>query len=211
MGEPMTHHTPGEGEPSRTDLAAAIDAAATRMSAWLRELPAWSRHPVNASGSVSAHLGPTILSEHDCVLHFARLLHDAGVPWEDMHLELSPGQWMYKPTAKVRPKRIDLAVVERARLAGSPLPVAVGEFRLEAVFEFALASNYWQFGTGSPHALVSKVDGDVAKVGEYLRSGIADRGYVVVVEECDHRLRPSLLEDARAQHGVELLLLRCWS
>ena len=85
------------------------------------------------------------------------------------------------------------------------------KFRFEAVFEFALASNYWQFGTGSRHALVSKVDADVAKVGEYLRSGIAERGYVVVVEECDHRLRPSLLEDARAHHGVELLLLRCWS
>lgn len=103
MGEPMTHHTPGASEPSRTDLAAAIDEAATRMSAWLRDLPAWSRHPVNASGSVSAHLGPTLLSEHDCVLHFARHLRDVGVPWEDMHLELSPGQWMYKPTANVRP------------------------------------------------------------------------------------------------------------
>src|SRR4051812_41767961 len=123
-------------------------AASSRMCAWLRGLPEWPSHPTNASGSVSAHFGPTILSEHDCVLHYARFLADVDVPWEDMHLELSTGQWMYDRTGSATPKRIDLAIIPRERLAAARLPVPAGEFPIEAVFEFALASNYWQFGVG---------------------------------------------------------------
>src|SRR3954464_11971143 len=108
---------------SRPDpLAETIAEAADRMTGWLRALPEWPKHPTNASGSVSAHFGPTILSEHDCVVHFARFLHQAGVPWEDMHLELSPGQWMYH-AAGPKPKRIDLAVIAPGRLADAGLPV----------------------------------------------------------------------------------------
>jgi hypothetical protein len=182
------------------------------MRAWLRGLPEWPVHPRNPSGSVSSHFGPTILSEHDGVLHFARCLHRAGVSWEDMHLELSPGQWMYTPAADRKlPKRIDLAIIDRERLMRAGLPVAIGDLRLDAVFEFALASNYWRFGGGSPRKARQKVDEDIAKVGAYLRSGLADRGYVVVVEECDHGFAPSLEADARAQHQVDVLLLRGWA
>ena len=101
------------------DIDQAIALAVTETAAWLQSLPEWPNHPTNASATVSSHLGPTILSEHDCVLHFARHLNAAGVPWEDMHLELSPGQWMFTPSAgSSAPKRIDLAVIARARLAG---------------------------------------------------------------------------------------------
>jgi hypothetical protein len=188
----------------------SVATAAARMEDWLRGLPEWQSHPTNESRTVSAHFGPTILSEHDCVLHFARFLAEGGVGWEDLHLELSPGQWMYHRGGGAAPKRVDLAVVAPDRLAAASLPVNLGALRLDAVFEFALASNYWRFGAGSPRRLVRKVDGDVAKVGEYLSTGLAERGYVVVVEECDHRFSPSYADDARTSLGVEVLLLRSW-
>jgi hypothetical protein len=193
-------------------LDQTIRIAAAAMSAWLIGLPAWDRHPVNASGSVAAHRGPTILSEHDCVMHFARFLAAAGLAWEDLHMELGPGQWMYnaQPGAP-NPKRIDLAVIPRQQLAGAHLPVDAGQFPLEAVFEFAHASNYWQHGSGSRGTIINKIDVDIAKTGDYLRSGLAQRGYVVVVEECDHGFPDDYAERARADRGVELLVLRAWS
>jgi hypothetical protein len=180
------------------------------METWLQGLQSWASHPVNATGTVSAHFGPTILSEHDCVLHYARFLAAAGVPWDDMHMELSPGQWMYNTAKGIKPKRIDLAVVRRHRLAAATLPASPGSFPLDSVFEFALASSFWQHGIGSPKPMLGKISADVAKVGEYLRSGLAVRGYVVVVEECDHGLPAGFTEDARQAHGVEVLLLRQW-
>ena len=193
---------------AKPPLDEQIAEAVAGMSAWLRALPEWPKHPTNASGSVSAHFGPTILSEHDCVMHFARFLHQAGVPWEDMHLELSPGQWMYHATGP-KPKRIDLAVIAPGRLADAGLPVPAGGLPLDAVFEFALASNYWQHGGGGPKPLKAKVDADVAKVAEYVTSGQAARGYVVVIEECDHSFPAAYADQARAE-GVEVLLLQQW-
>jgi hypothetical protein len=190
-------------------LPRQIAAATDQMAEWLRALPGWPSHPINATGTVSAHFGPTILSEHDCVLHFARFLAQAGVPWEDIHLELSPGQWMYDKSGGTAPKRIDLAIIPRDKLGGAALPSRAGGFPLEAVFEFALASNYWQFGTGSARATLSKVDQDVAKVAEYLRTGLATRGYVVIVEECDHGFAADYVE-AQTAAAVEVLLLQRW-
>lgn len=194
--------------PASDDLLGQIADAARRMTEWLCALPEWPTHPVNASGSVAAHYGPTIPSEHDCVMHYARFLNQAGVAWEDMHLELSPGQWMYETTG-ASPKRIDLAVVAPGRLAGAGLPVPAGSLPLDAVFEFALASNYWEFGGGSPRAMRAKVDQDVDKVAEYLRTGLAARGYVVVVEECDHSFPAAYAADAGAA-GVDVVLLQQW-
>jgi hypothetical protein len=190
-------------------LSEQIVAANTRMTEWLLALPEWPAHPTNASGTVSAHFGPTILSEHDCVLHFARFLAEVGVPWEDIHLELSPGQWMYDKFGNAAPRRIDLAIIPRGGLAAARLPAPAGGFQIEAVFEFALASNYWQFGGGSPRAMLAKVDADIAKVAEYLQAGIAARGYVVVVEECDHGFAADYVE-RHATAGLEVFLLRRW-
>ena len=168
-------------------MQAVEDACATTAS-WLTQLPAWPHHPTNASGSVSAHFGPTILSEHDCVMQFARHLSGVGVPWEDIHLEFSPAQWMFdKPDgSELRPKRIDLAVVSRERLLAASLPTPIGSFRLDAVIEFALASDYWEFGAGSKRKIREKIADDITKVEEYLVSGLADHGFVIVVEETDH-------------------------
>lgn len=192
-------------------IDAAVANAAAAMAEWLRSTPAWQSHPVNASGSVAAHRGPTILSEHDCVLHFARFLAAAGVPWEDLHMELSPGQWMYAAEpGSPKPKRIDLAIIPRAQLAAAKLPADDGAFPLAAVFEFALASNYWQYGAGSPSTIRGKIDGDIVKTAEYIRSGLAGRGYVVVVEECDHGFADDYADHARSD-AVDVLLLRAWS
>jgi len=190
-------------------LDGEIATATALMAAWLRALQPWPSHPVNATGTVSAHFGPTILSEHDCVLHYARFLADAGVAWEDIHLELSPGQWMYE-TAGAKPKRIDLAIAPRDRLAAAPMPAARGAFPLDAVFELALASSFWQHGAGWLKPVLAKVDADVAKVGEYLHAGLATRGYVLVVEECDHGFPDSYVTEQRDHTGVKVLLLQQW-
>jgi len=142
-------------------------------------------------------------------MHFARFLVEAGIPWEDLHMELSPGQWMYHAVAGApKPKRIDLAIIPRQQLADASLPTDAGGFPLEAVFEFAHASNYWQHGTGSRQTIKNKIDVDVGKTAEYLRTGLARRGYVVVVEECDHGFPTDYADRVRADHGVEVLLLR---
>jgi len=58
--------------------------------------------------------------------------------------------------------------------------------------------------------MLDKVDTDVAKVAEYLRSGLATRGYVMVVEEADHGFPATYTEQARAACGVEVVLLQQW-
>jgi hypothetical protein len=190
----------------------AVEDACAATASWLTELPAWPRHPTNASGSVSAHYGPTILSEHDCVMQFARHLNEVGVPWEDIHLELSPARWMFgRPDgSELRPKRIDLAVVSRERLLGASLPTPIGGFRFDAVIEFALASDYWEFGTGSKETICEKIARDIAKVQEYLVSGLAAHGFVVVVEEADHGFPAAWDEPVDPATGVRTRVLRRW-
>jgi hypothetical protein len=58
--------------------------------------------------------------------------------------------------------------------------------------------------------MLRKVDADVTKVAEYLRSGLATRGYVVVVEEADHGFPPWYAERAKVASGVEVVLLQQW-
>lgn len=190
----------------------AIEAACVATAAWLTQLPEWPQHPRNASGSVSSHYGPTILSEHDCVMQFARHLNEAGVPWENLHLEFSPAQWMFEKTqgSELRPKRIDLAVVSRERLLSASFPTEIGSFRFDAVIEFAFASNYWEFGAGSKQVITDKIAGDITKVQEYLVSGLATDGYVVVVEETDHGFPATWDETIDEATGVRTRVLRAW-
>jgi hypothetical protein len=190
----------------------AIESACVATVAWLTQLPEWPHHPRNATGSVSSHYGPTILSEHDCVMQFARHLNEAGVPWEDIHLEFSPAQWMFEKAegSDLHPKRIDLAVVSRERLLSASFPTEIGSFQLDAVIEFALASNYWEFGGGSKQVIADKIAGDITTVQEYLVSGLATHGYVIVVEETDHGF-PSIWDESMdPETGVRTRVLRRW-
>ena len=185
---------------------------------WLRKQKPWSvGHLQNASGSVVSHKGPAILSEADCVLQFARRLNDAGVSWKDIHIEVSPGQWLVNPAkAGVRPPRIDLVVVERAKLASLTEPFTpskTSDFLFDAVFEFKLASNYWErkLKNGSPAkppaSVARSIAADKKKVRTYLDGMLARSGHVVVVEECDHGWDRG---DAKPMDGLSVHYLRAF-
>jgi hypothetical protein len=201
-----------ESDATSDTIKQAIEDACEATTAWLTQLPSWPHHPTNASGSVSSHYGPTILSEHDCVMQFARHLHDLGVPWEDIHLEFSPAQWLFEKPAEseLRPKRIDLAVVSRERLLATSFPTRIGGFQLDAVIEFALASNYWEFGAGSKRAIRQKIARDILKVEEYLQSGLVTHGFVIVIEETDHGFPSAWDEPVDHATGVRTRVLRRW-
>ncbi|MGO9320542.1 MAG: hypothetical protein ACLQBY_07050 [Solirubrobacteraceae bacterium] len=145
-------------------------------------------------------------------MQFARHLNEVGVPWEDIHLEFSPGQWMFEKAAgsELHPKRIDLAVVSRERLLSASFPTPVGGFHFDAVIEFALASNYWKFGAGNKHVIAEKIALDISKVQGYLVSDLATYGFVVVVEETDHGFPSAWDKPTDEATGVRTRILRRW-
>lgn len=172
---------------------------------------------MTASGSVSGHRGPTIVSEADCVLHFARFLNEAGIAWEDMHLELSRVKSMFAEThpawQSTNRWRVDLAVSDRKALAAAQPPLTDTSYRFDAFYEFALASSYWLHGAsyGEPAKLQAKVAAEVIKVAQYVALGLCHRAYVVVFEECDHRFTDGYAASVAAQHpNVEVKVLKGW-
>jgi hypothetical protein len=198
-------------------VESATDIACDLAQAWLRALPAWETHPMTANGSVSGHRGPTLVSEADCVLHFARFLNQAGIPWEDMHLELSRVQSMFAVThptfVNAYKWRVDLAVVPRDALAAAAPPFADDSFRFDAFYEFKLASAFWLHGKpfGHPAKLRENVDRDVDKVGRYVELGLCHRAYVIVFEECDHGFgEVGAGADSPALPGVGVHVIRGW-
>jgi hypothetical protein len=196
------------------DLVTQLDRACARMQAWLGDLPEWPKHPASPDGGVSSHFGPTILSEQDCVMHYARHLASEGVPWEDMHFELGAAKWLFPAERPGGSKwRADLAIVGRDRLLESELPDVAGTFSFDAVVEFKLASNYWLFGTkyGAPGRFHTDAEEDVAKVARYVDEHICQLGYVVIVEEADASFPPDMVETLEAAHpGVRVRVLRRW-
>jgi hypothetical protein len=199
-------------------LEKQIAVALKDTERWLAKQPAWPNgHLTNASGSVVSHRGPTILSVNDAILQFARQLNKAGVPWRDIHLDLVPGQWLVNP-AKIgaRPPRIDLAIVDHKRLAERTKPFSpskTSEPLFDAVFEFKLASNFWDRERARgrkptpPKRVAASIETDTAKVRSLLDTLIAARGYVVIVEEADHKWdRPS----TKPIDGLSTHFLRCF-
>jgi hypothetical protein len=215
---PDLDHRQADGDVTgAATVAAATARACVLTEAWLKTVPAWSVHPKTASGSVAGHRGPTIVSEADCVLHFARFLNQAGVPWEDMHLELSRVQSMYAGThpAWTMPARwrVDLAVVDRDALSKAQPPLH-DSFRFDAFYEFALGSAYWLHGAtyGEPAKTRAKVASDVEKVARYVEHGLCHRAYVIVFEECDFGFaRDYQASVAASWPGVEIIILKGWS
>lgn len=194
--------------PAPGALPGQIADATRRMTEWLCALPEWPTHPVNASRSVSAHYGPTILSEHDCVMHYARFLSQAGVAWEDMHLELSPGQWMYETTGASPSASTSPSWHPGGWPApGCPCPP-------ERCRSTPSSSSPWPATTGSS-AAAPLAPCEPRSTRTWTRSGQAGaqvlgaRGYVVVVEECDHSFPAAYAADAGVA-GVDVLLLQQW-
>jgi len=197
------------------DLDDVIRATCDRMQEWLRSLPAWRMHPATDDGGVAAHYGPTLLSEADCVMHFARFLADTGVSWEDMHFELGPAKWLWPANisggAKWKP---DLAIIGRDRLLAADLPDKSGALRFDAFVEFKLASAYWKHGTawGAPQSFHNDLANDAKKVAGYLERGLCLLGVVVVVEEEDAKFPPTLLEELAALHAdLQVRILSRWA
>lgn len=199
-------------------LEKQIATALKSTERWMRKQPAWPEGNLrSASGSAVSHRGPAILSEADCVLQFARHLNDAGVSWKDIHIAVSPAQWLVNP-AKLgaKPPVIDLAIADRDRLAERTEPFSPDkkqDFLFEAVIEFKLANNSWdrQLKSGKqakpPARVVNSVQSDVAKVKTYLDSMLARRGYVIVVEEADHAWDRG---DGKDVDGLSVHYLKCF-
>lgn len=166
---------------------------------------------------MASNRGPTLLSEADCVLQFARHLNVVGVPWEDMHFELSRSKLLYAtphPAVDVKPTwRVDLAITDRDALLAAQPPFADARFRFDAFFEFALAGNFWHHGAsyGHPKKLRDKVQADVEKVARYAQFGLCRLAYVIVFEECNHEFPGKYAETVASTHpGVEVRILRGW-
>ncbi len=153
------------------------------LERWLARQPGWKSGELTG-GRARSNRSPAILSESDCVLQFARFLNKQGVPWKDIHISVAPGQWLVeKSVAGPRPARIDLAVVDRDRLAKRKAPLRRSkqeDFLFDAIFEFTLAA------TRQTRALKHAIDKDTSRVRRYLDDLWTRRGYVVIVEESDH-------------------------
>ena len=194
-------------------VAAATDRACALTEAWMKTLPEWGTHPRTPDGSVSGGRGPTLLSEADCVLHFARFLNEAGVRWEDMHLEASRVKSLFAATHPTFVQdhrwRVDLAVVSWQELTDAAPPLRDNSFQFDAFYEFALASSFWLHGSsyGHPLKMREKVAADVLKVSRYVELGLCHDAYMVVFEECDHGFDVAASE---LPPHVHLKLLQGW-
>ena len=71
-------------------------------------------------------------------------------------------------------------------------------------------SNYWEYGIGSRRTMHRKVEADLAKVAQYLRTGLALYGNVVVFEETDHDFPAAWEADADPVTGVRTRVFRRW-
>jgi hypothetical protein len=134
----------------------AIEAACRRAEGWYRGLPTFKTRTVVGRGEVVGCRSPAILSERDCVINFARFLHDEGVPWDAIHHEVSFSRWMFDQphpaatamTTAQRRRRIDLVLVKIEDFLAAELPAVAPGFQFEAFIEFSYLSDYWE-GAGS--------------------------------------------------------------
>ena len=199
----------------------AIEGACRRAEAWSQSLPAFSTRAVVGGGQVVGRRSPTILSERDSVINFARFLNEEGVPWDAIHHEVSMSRWIFEDphpaatamTPAQRRRRIDLILVKTDDFLAAELPITAPGFQFNAILEFGHLSDYWQvpgariFG-GDPARGREKVDADVAKVGLHLSTSACRLGYVIVFEECDWGFEESYAAEAAAKHGCRVRFIR---
>ncbi|MFT4050292.1 MAG: hypothetical protein QM648_10745 [Solirubrobacterales bacterium] len=164
------------------ELEKQIDKALADFERWLGRQPGWKHGNLRArSGRTVSSRGPAVLSQADCALQFARFLNKHGVAWKDIHVQVSPSQWLVeKSVAGNSPRKIDLAIVDRDRLAKRRAPLRrhkSEEFLFDAVFEFTLVGNTRK---RPPKAAIER---SAKRVRRYLDDLWSRRGYVVVVEE----------------------------
>ena len=204
----------------RAWVEGAIEDACVRAEQWFRTLPAFD--PRVNLGSVVGHKFPAILSEQDAVIHFARFLNEAGVPWDSIHHQVSISRWLFDqphPAATATQpgtarRRIDLALLHHEDFLGVSLPAREpGTFAFDAFLEFKYLTDYWTlpgaqvFGK-DPVRGRAAVEDDVGKIGIHLASGACRLGYVIVFEECPWEFAETFAADSEAQYGCRVRFIR---
>jgi hypothetical protein len=199
----------------------AVEETCRRAEEWYRALPLFE--PRVNLGSVTGFKYPALLSEQDCVMHFARFLNEGGVPWEAIHHEVSVSRWMFDqphPAATASNPaesrwRVDLALLKSEDFLAASLPAIGPGFQFDAFFEFAYLDDFWTLPGvnpfGEPGKRREKVEKDVAKIGRYLAGGACQIGYVIVFEECDWGFSPTFVSDAEATNGCRVRFVRGYS
>jgi hypothetical protein len=160
----------------------AVEAACARAEEWYLDLPAFSRR-VNL-GSVVGFRHPAIVSEQDCVMHFARFLNESGAPWEAIHHQLSVSRWLFDsphPAASAGAKRwrVDLALLAAAEFGAARLPAREPGFAFDSFLEFAYLGDSWR------------------------RSG-----YVIAFEECHYGFPPRFATEVAEENGCRVRFVR---
>lgn len=196
----------------------AIEEACRLTEEWVRGLPAFN--PRVNLGSVVGHKFPALVSEQDGVIHFARFLNEAGVPWDDIHHQVSISRWMFdaphpaatKMTEGERKRRIDLALLRGDDFLAATLPATTAGFQFDAFLEFGYLSDYWMepgaHKFGQPAKGHKKVRDDVAKVATNLAGGACRRGYVIVFAECDYGFDDTFVAETEATTGCRVRFIR---
>jgi hypothetical protein len=157
---------------------------------------------------------PALMSEQDCVIHFARFLSESGVPWESIHHEVSVSRWLFEPphpaaTADGANRwRVDMTLLGSDEFLAARLPATDSRFQFDACLEFAYLSDFWTLDGvhpyGEPAKGRMKVAADVQKVARYLSAGACRLGYVIVFAECDWGFPSSFASEAENDTGCRL-------
>jgi hypothetical protein len=213
--------TPRPAAPPSPWSEDAIEAACRRATDWYRQLPRFESRAVVGGGQVVGRRQPALLSERDCVIHFARFLHEEGVPWEDIHNEVTLSRWMFEaphPAATVmsahpQRRRVDLALINQADFLAAKLPATSSGFKFDAFVEFGYLSDYFVVpgarNWGEPLKGQRKVKEDVAKIDRHLEVGACRLGYVVVFMECDAYTFPDTFgAEVERAHGCRVRFVR---
>jgi hypothetical protein len=194
-----------------------VERACEAAGQWYRALPRFD--PRVNLGSVIGRREPALMSEQDCVVHFARFLHEAGAPWEAIHHQVFVSRWLFDDphpaaTAPAQLKRwaADLILIDPDEFLAATLPAKEPGFKFDAAFEFAHLSDFWQEPRAHPYGQPAKgrakVTADVEKIGLYLSGGVCRSGYVIVFEACDHEFPPSYVAEAEERTGCRVRFVR---
>lgn len=187
----------------------AIETACDRAAKWYRNLV---RFPARVNlGKCVGRKFPAVLSEQDCVMHFARFLNEAEIKWEDIHHQVSCSRWLFElpHEAGVSDRWCaDLALVKQEDLLRAQLPAKPKGFQFDACLEFAYLSDFYLLPRaatyGEPEKGRQKVEEDAKQIGRYLRDGVCRIGYVIVFQENDSRFNPSFAADKEREHGCRV-------
>jgi hypothetical protein len=175
---------------------------------------------VVGGGQVVGHRHPALLSERDCVIHFARFLNEVGVAWNDIHHEVSLSRWMFEaphPAATVMTKhaqrrRVDLVLIKEAEFLTTSLPAVEPGFCFDAFLEFGYLSDYFAVegarNWGEPVKGREKVERDIEKLDRHLAVGACRSAYAIVFEECSYEFADDFAGAAETARGCRVRFIR---